>query len=373
METLQKLQLLSDASRYDLACACGTGSGDRRKRGADGAWLYPVSLPNGGHSILLKTLISNVCVNDCKYCPYRSAVDAPRCTIEPEDMARIFMEYVRIKKVFGLFLSSGVVGTPDCSMALLNDTAAIIRKKFLYRGYVHLKVIPGASNAAIEESLSLADAVSINIETPGSRHCQRLSAKKDFQHDIIAPMKLISGLTRKGMKYEGVKTTTQFIVGASDETDREILTYTAGLYDRLKIQRAYYSAYQRGSGDASIPGEAGGVTRTDANFVREHRIYQADYLLRKYAFPLHDFIFDANGFFDLEKDPKQAWADHHQEQFPVAINRAGRETLLRVPGIGPIIARRIMEQRKHGGILSWEQLGIAGKRLELVRKYAVTR
>jgi predicted DNA-binding helix-hairpin-helix protein len=373
METIDKLRLLSDASRYDLACACGTNDRDRRKRGADGAWLYPVSMPSGGYSVLLKTLISNVCANDCKYCPFRLAVDAPRCTIEPEAMARIFMEYVGAKKVFGLFLSSGVTGTPDRSMALLNDTAAILRGRYRYRGYVHLKIIPGASDAAIESSLSLADAVSLNIETPGVRHCRQLSTKKDFERDIIGPLKRISVLTGKGMKFERVKTTTQFIVGASDETDREIMTYTSGLYDRLKLHRVYFSAYQRGGGDASIPGEFSATTRTEENFVREHRIYQADFLLRRYRFTQQEFVYSAGGMLPLDKDPKQTWADHHPERFPVAVASADRETLLRVPGIGPVIARRILARQKEGGPMSWEGLGIGGKRRELIGKYAVVR
>jgi len=145
MDSHSKLQLLSDASKFDLSCACGSNDQDRRKRGTDGAWLYPVTLPNGGNSILLKTLLSNVCVNDCLYCPYRSDTDVPRVTIDSDSMANLFMDYWRRRKVFGLFLSSGVVGTPDRSMTLLNDTAAILRNKYHYRGYIHLKIIPGAS------------------------------------------------------------------------------------------------------------------------------------------------------------------------------------------------------------------------------------
>jgi predicted DNA-binding helix-hairpin-helix protein len=371
MNTQQKLEILSDASRYDLACACGTKNTDHRRRGQDGSWLYPVSLPGGGYSVMLKTLISNVCSNDCKYCPFRSAVDLPRCTIDPQDMASIFLDYVRAKKVFGLFLSSGVAGAPDHSMRILNDTAAILRKKHRYRGYIHLKVIPGASDAAIEETLSLASAVSLNIETPGDRHCRHLSSKKNFTTDIIRPLKLISALTRKGMQHEGVKTTTQFIVGASDETDREIVTYTSGLYERLKLHRVYFSAYQRGCGDPGLPGEQAATAASDEIFIREHRIYQADFLLRKYGFTMDDFMFDAGGKFSLEKDPKQVWVDCHPEYFPVAIGSATKAAILRIPGIGPITARNIVRQRREGRIGSWEQLGLAGKRLKQVRQYAV--
>lgn len=371
MDIQQKLEVLSDASRYDLACACGTNQNDRRKRGANGSWLYPVTLPGGGYSVLLKTLISNVCSNDCRYCPFRSAVDLPRCTIAPDAMAAVFLDYVARKKVFGLFLSSGVVGTPDHSMRLLNDTAAILRKKRGYRGYIHLKIIPGASDAAIEESLSLAQSVSLNIETPGRIHCEKLSAKKNYEEDIIRPIQLISTLIGKGKRFERVSMTTQFIVGASDETDREIVRYTSGLYDRLNMRRVYFSAYQRGYGDPDLPGERIVLTRNDERFMREHRMYQADFLLRRYGFAFSDFIFDAAGMLSLEKDPKQMWVEAHPEYFPVPIGSAPKTMLLRLPGIGPVTARRITSQRKNGGIHSWDQLGIPGKRLADLRRYAV--
>ena len=188
--TLQKLDILSEASQYDLACACGTGKEDRRHRGLDGRWLYPVPLPRGGYSVLLKTLLSNCCSNDCKYCPFRADANARRCSLTPEETARIFMEYYRRHQVFGLFLSSGVIGTPDHTMQQLNAAAAILRRKYGFRGYVHLKIIPGASDAAVEEAVSLATAVSLNVETPGEKYFRKLSAAKNFNADIVRPIKL---------------------------------------------------------------------------------------------------------------------------------------------------------------------------------------
>jgi len=274
--------------------------------------------------------------------------------------------------VFGLFLSSGVVGSPDRSMGLLNDTAFILRRKFHFRGYIHLKVIPGASNAAIEETLSLASAVSINIETPGERHCRRLSSMKHFETDIIRPLKLISSRTGRGMPHERIKTTTQFIVGASDETDREIITYTTGLYSRLRMHRVYFSAYQsKDLAAGAAPAGHPDPERPDATFIREHRIYQADFLIRKYKFAMQDFFFDRGGFFSLDADPKQVWADHHPEVFPVPLNSSDKLMLLRVPGLGPLTAGRITKLRKEGVIRSWENIGLSGKRLDTVRKYAV--
>ncbi len=166
-DTERKLEILSADAQYDLACACGTSKDEHRKRGAGSRWIYPVTLPNGGKSVLFKTLISYVCTGDCRYCPLREKMDIRRCSLSPEETARVFLDYYNRGKVFGLFLSSGVLGSADATMDRLNATAGLLRKKYGYRGYIHLKIIPGASAAAIEEAISLASAVSLNIETPG--------------------------------------------------------------------------------------------------------------------------------------------------------------------------------------------------------------
>ena len=368
MDTHKKLRILSDASQYDLACACGTTELEHRKRGEDGTWLYPVTLPSGGYSIMLKTLLSNVCANDCRYCPCRSTVDLPRCTIAPHEIASLFMDYVRTKNVFGLFLSSGVAGTPDRTMEFLNTAARVLRRKHGFKGYIHLKIIPGASDAAIEESLSLATAVSLNIETPGREHFNLLSTTKDYDRDIIRPLKTISRLTAPGMKHSRIKKTTQFIVGASDERDREIVKYMYGLYDRLKLNRVYFSAYQRGLG-IGIPGEQRAEERPDSRFMREHRLYQADFLLRKYHFSEADILFDSRGNLSLDKDPKLAWAEQNPGFFPVAVNTAGRYELLRVPGLGPVSVDRILSLRREQHIRGNHMLPLKGKLLAQARTY----
>ena len=365
----KKLEFLSDASQYDLSCACGSKDQDRRVRGSDGAWLYPVSLLRGGNSFVFKTLVSNVCSNDCKYCPYRNSRDIPRYTVSPDEMAGFFMEYVRNQKVYGLFLSSGVLGTADRTMEYLNGTAAIVRKKYGYRGYIHLKIIPGASDAAIDEALSLSNAVSVNIEAPGEKHFSLLSEKKNFLRDIVGPMKRISRLTKRGMIYSGVKQTTQFIIGAAGESDSEIVRYTAGLYERLKLDRVYFSAYQRGLGHGSIPGESTVIKNKEEGFIREHRLYQVDFLFRKYGFGEGDILFDKSGRLSLTQDPKLVWAQANPSFFPVNINRAGKLELLRVPGIGPATARKIIKIRKDGKIRSEDALPLKGKRLNLAREY----
>jgi predicted DNA-binding helix-hairpin-helix protein len=371
MDTIEKLKLLSEDSQYDLACACGTGKDDRRRRGLDGKWLYPVTLPQGGYSILLKTLLSNACANDCKYCPLRSETNVRRCTLRPEEIARVFMEYKRKNKVFGLFLSSAVIGNPDYTMDRINTVARILRHKYEFRGYIHLKVIPGASDAAIEEAISLSSAVSLNIEAPGKKRFNLLSDKKDYDQDIIRPLKLMGRLTGKDMRFSGVKCTTQFIVGASDETDSEIIQYMSGLYDRLHFQRVYFSSYQKGLGNPDIPGERRLIADPNRPFVREHRLYQTDFLIRKYGFNKDDIILDKDGNLMLDKDPKQVWADSHPECYPVRINRSDRETLLKVPGLGPETVTRILKVRREQRICQLEDLGIKGKRLEKIKAYVI--
>ena len=251
-DTQQKLKILSADAQYDLACACATGEDEHRKRGSQERWIYPVTLPNGGTSVLFKTLLSNVCANDCKYCPLRADQDVRRCTLSEEETVNAFLDYFNRSKVFGLFLTSGVLGSPDTTMERLNRVARILRYRRNFCGYIHLKIIPGASANAIEEAVSLSTAVSLNIETPGANHLAKLSSRKRFIEDIVEPIKLISRLTGRGRKYERVKQTTQFVVGAAEETDSEIVRYMWGLYDRLNLKRVYFSAYQKDLGDGSI-------------------------------------------------------------------------------------------------------------------------
>ncbi len=283
-DTERKLEILSADAQYDLACACGTSKDEHRKRGAGSRWIYPVTLLNGGKSVLFKTLISNVCTGDCRYCPLREKMDIRRCSLSPEETSRVFLDYYNRGKVFGLFLSSGVLGSADAAMDRLNATAGLLRKKYGYRGYIHLKIIPGASAAAIEEAIFLASAVSLNIETPGEAHLAKLSNRKKYINDIIEPIKLISRLTARGSKYSKVKQTTQFIVGAAGEADTEIVKYMWGLYKRLGLQRIYFSAYQKGLGDESLSAEKAATEKPSDIFTREHRLYQVDFLLRKYGF-----------------------------------------------------------------------------------------
>jgi predicted DNA-binding helix-hairpin-helix protein len=368
-DTQEKLEILSADAQYDLACACSCNQDEHRRRGEDGKWIYPVTLPNGGTSVLFKTLISNVCTNDCKYCPLRANQDIERCSLSAEETVRVFLDYLEQRKVFGLFLTSGVLGTPDATMERLNRVARLLRHRHSFRGYIHLKIIPGASTSAIEEAVSLSSTVSLNIETPGEKNLAKLSSKKRYIEDIIEPIKLISRLTGRGGKFPRVKQTTQFIVGAAGETDGEVVKYMWGLYDRLRMHRIYFSAYQKGLGEESI---AQKETQTAEDmFMREHRLYQVDFLMRKYGFSDSDIVFDDSGNLSLDVDPKETWAKRHPERFPVNVNQASRIELLRVPGLGPVTVDRILEQRKNGQLGGIEDVAHPGALLKKACGYLV--
>ena len=367
--TREKLEILSQDSQYDLACACGTKDPEEhRKRSQDNRWIYPVVLPDGRHTFLFRTLVSNSCVNDCRYCPLRAGTDSRRCSLTREETVKSFLQYYRAGIVSGLFLTSGVTGNPDRTMQTINDIAYILRRKEQFKGYMHLKVIPGASDAAVEETVSLASAVSVNIETPGEKNFRILTRAKDYLNDVIRPIKLISRLTSKGERYSRVKQTTQFVVGASGETDSEIVKYTWGLYRRLNLSRVYFSAYQRGTGETDLPGEHSALTNREM-LMREHRLYQTDWLMRRYGFKEIEIPFDSKGNLDLEYDPKEVWAKNHPEFFPLNINKADVHQLLRVPGFGHVTVDLITRARREGKIKSLDDLGKTGKRLIKAASY----
>jgi predicted DNA-binding helix-hairpin-helix protein len=201
----EKLSILSNDSKYDLACSCAPEKSEHRRRSKEDKWIYPVVLPNGGKTFLFKTLLSNECINNCKYCPLRINSDAKRLRFEPEELARLFLSYYKNRKVSGLFLSSGVINNPDSTMERINRAAILLRRQN-FRGYIHLKIIPGASDSAIRKTIALASAVSLNIETAGELNFRELSTAKNYLHDIMRPTALISRLTEKGSYYQNVNT-----------------------------------------------------------------------------------------------------------------------------------------------------------------------
>jgi predicted DNA-binding helix-hairpin-helix protein len=370
IEPEDKLSILSNDSKYDLACACAPSREEHRKRSKENKWIYPVVFPNGGKTFLFKTLLSNECVNNCKYCPLRINANTKRLRLEPEELARLFLAYYKNGRVSGLFLSSGVMNNPDTTMERINRVAILLRRQS-FRGYIHLKIIPGASDSAIRKAVALANAVSLNIETSGEENFKALSTTKNYLRDIINPTNLISKLIQKGFFYQNVKHTTQFVVGASKETDKEIVSYSGKLYKELNLDRIYFSSYQRGAGADDVYGEHSSYTNSQL-LTREHRLYQADWLLRKYGFRAEEIPFSPDGNLSLETDPKELWAQFHPEFFPVNVNRANKFSLLRVPGLGLVLVERILNFRKNNVKLkTLSDLGSPNKILKKALPYIV--
>ncbi|MGE4583717.1 MAG: radical SAM protein [Sphaerochaeta sp.] len=385
MDTQTKLDILSRDAQYDLSCACGTKNpAEHRKRNATGSgWLYPTTTASGGAGIILKTLLGNRCVNDCKYCPLRNDQDYRPVALSPKEMASFFYEFQSKRPLLGLFISSAVLGCPDHTMALLIETARLLRVQHRYRGYIHMKIIPGCSKESIDEALKYASALSLNIETPGAEHFGKLSHAKNYEADILQPLTYLASRTSKGSRYEKVHTSSQFIVGASDEMDKEILLYTSRMYKELHFGRLYFSAYQRGLGDHSIPGEhvierpaqlelfdeLGQPESSHASLNREHRLYQADWLLRRYGFAYEDLLFGENGNLNLDRDPKLVWAQANPQFYPLSIKKAPRDALLRVPGLGPTYVNRIVKSRRSSPLSNLEDLKLPISVLEKARPF----
>ncbi len=322
-------------------------------------WLTTVVRSDGKPIPIVKTLMTSACEKDCFYCPTRRGRNSlRRLTFQPEELAYGFHQVQQRGLAQGIFLSSGIIGGGTRTMDKTIAAIEILRERYQFDGYVHLKLMPGAERAAIERALQLADRVSVNLEAPNSERLARLSSTKQFTEELLAPLRTARELIDADPRYAGTSMTTQFVVGAADETDREILATTAQLYGELRLRRVYYSAF---SPVPDTPLE--NHPPTDPR--RELRLYQSDFLLRQYGFQYQDLIFDEQGNLPVHGDPKLLWALKHPEQFPLELNRAGREELLRVPGIGPTTARRILQQRRLGRLRAIEELrrlGVDAKR-----------
>lgn len=347
----EKIELLGQAARYDLCGeACGTEA--HRIRGDMDRWIYPAVLPDGQRVALLKILLTNVCTRDCAYCANRAGRDCPRTGFTPEELARTFVAMWQKGLVKGLFLSSGVGFNPQRTMDRILATAEIIRKRYRFPGYIHLKILPGADPAQVEYAGRLAQRVSINLEVPSAVYLSRLAPHKD-PDELLAPLRLIAKLRKRDPTWAPAGATTQFVVGAAEESDRDLLTTVASLYERVGLRRAYFSAFQ------PVP-DTPLESHPPTPLWREHRLYQSDFLMRQYGFTLEELPFDERGFLPREADPKYAWAQCHPELFPVEINTADRELLLRVPGIGPRSADRIIRWRRQAKLRSLADLRRTG-------------
>lgn len=355
MDLVQKANLLGQAAQYDICATCGTSSS--RVRDDIGRWIYPAALPDGRRVLLWKVLMTNVCERDCLYCASRSSRDVRRIAFTPDELAATFDELVRRRMANGLFLSSAVCGGSGVAQERMIAAVELVRRKYQFRGYVHLKILPGAERAAVERATQLAQRVSVNLEAPNAERLARLSGSKDFERDLLERMRWArQSIVSHGLR--GASQTTQLVVGAAGEMDCETLATTARLYRELRLARVYYSAFQP---VPDTPLENQPATPP----LREHRLYQSDFLLRQYGFAVEELVFDRSGNLPLAIDPKLLWAQSHPEWFPLELNRADREALLRVPGIGPRSAARILDARRVGRLRDLEalkRLGVATQR-----------
>ncbi|ADQ14242.1 putative DNA modification/repair radical SAM protein [Halanaerobium hydrogeniformans] len=354
MELEEKLEILSDAAKYDVSCSSSGSSnrGGKNSLGNTKASGICHSWSDDGRCIsLLKILFSNYCIYDCQYCANRSSVDRKRATFTPEEVAKLTIDFYKRNYIEGLFLSSAVTKSPDWTMEQLLETARLLRNKYNYQGYLHLKAIPGADFKLIYQAGLLTDRMSVNIELPSEKSLKKLAPQKE-KAAILKPMQNIGTeiennlVERKKYKKQKEKFvpaghSTQLIVGASPESDRTIINLAEGLYNKFNLKRVYYSAYLPVSNSSLLP-----ALNSSPPLKREHRLYQADWLLRFYGFKADELLNLARENLDLKLDPKADWALNNLDKFPVEVNTADYQMLLRVPGIGPRSAAKIVKARK---------------------------
>ena len=378
-EVLKKLQVLAESAKYDVSCA-SSGTSRSHRVGAVGSaagWGICHSFAEDGRCIsLLKIMLTNYCKYDCAYCINRVSNDIPRATLSVRELVELTMEFYRRNYIEGLFLSSGVVRSPDYTMERLVRVAKDLREVHRFNGYIHLKSIPGASRELVNEAGRYADRLSVNIEIPNETSLKLLAPDKDFQQ-VFTPMRYIQqGVLqqaeerkhfRHAPRFAPAGQSTQMIIGATPDTDRDVLRLSSALYRRPTMKRVYYSGYIHvNTYDTRLP------AMKQAPLVRENRLYQADWLLRFYEFKVDEIVDDAMPNLDLEIDPKLAWALRHPEYFPVDVNRADYELLLRVPGIGVKSAKMILVSRRFAP-LSSEQLKKMGVVMKKARYFITCR
>jgi putative DNA modification/repair radical SAM protein len=347
MEIQDKLKTLVAAAQFDIC----SYSGVREVSRAPSRHIFRAVMPGGGSISLFKVLLTNVCTNDCAYCANQVSRDIRRTSFSPDELAKLFMQLHSRKLVEGLFLSSGIAGNASLTMESMVKTVAILRHRYQFQGYIHLKILPGASFDYVEEGCRLANRVSVNMEAPTAQHLSRLSSRKDLYQGILEPMHWVKRLKAANDRLVPSGQTTQFVVGSSGETDRDILRTTSALYHELELRRVYYSAFKPVK---NSPLEDKPPTPS----LREHRLYQSDWLMRVYGFTHSEveLALGKAGNLPLNRDPKLVIAMKQPWLFPVDVNTASYQELLHVPGIGPASAMRIIETRREHSIFSVEQL-----------------
>ncbi len=353
MDIREKLEILTDSAKYDVACTSSGAARGGRKDGIGSAVSCGIchSFSADGRCIsLLKVLMSNACCYDCQYCVNKKSNDTKRATFEPYELANLTMEFYRRNYIEGLFLSSAVIKSPDYTSERMLRVLSILRNEYRFYGYIHVKAIPGTDRRILAALGALADRMSVNIELPSENGLKLLAPDKK-KNDILSPMSFIKNGIEQN-KYEVVKyrhspsfvpagQSTQMIIGATPDSDYKILNLTQALYKKYDLKRVFFSAYVPVVEGKNLPSLI-----TSPPLLREHRLYQADWLLRFYGFEADEILSEENPDFNPYIDPKCNWAINHMEYFPVDVNRADRETLLRVPGIGVKSAYRIIKARK---------------------------
>ena len=342
MSSLSSLHLLTQQMHLEPAEDSSCPQLTARKKNE--VYTSTATLPNGKTISLLKTLLTSVCERNCNYCPFRSERDFRRATFHPNEFAKLFVYMHTIGKVDGLFLSSGIVGGGIATQDKLLDTAALLRRKYNFRGYLHLKIMPGAERDQVEEAMLLADRISINLEAPNPNRLKQLAPKKYFIEELLDPIKWTNDIRttkqpNKAWNNRWPSTSTQFVVGAAGESDLEILKTTQLLLNRMGVIRAYFSAFNP---ILDTPLE----NKSPTPLKRQNRLYQASYLLRDYGFSIDEFTYISKGNLPLDVDPKMAWAQIHLLNNPVEINFAPKKRLIRIPGIGPKCADAILYARR---------------------------
>ena len=378
MSLFEKLKILSDAAKYDVSC---TSSGVERK--GDGTGMGNCHAAGICHSFsadgrcisLLKILFTNECIFDCKYCINRSSNDVARASFTPDEVCTLTMEFYRRNYIEGLFLSSGILKSPNYTMELIYAALYKLRKECNFQGYIHVKAIPGTDEELIRRIGFLADRMSVNLELPTAESL-RLLAPHKTRKNILTPMRIVQNkicenkqeiiLYRNAPRFVPAGQSTQMIIGATPENDYQILNVAESLYKKFALKRVFYSAYVSVNEEIHLPAKSQGGVPQGPPLLREHRLYQADWLLRFYHFEAHELLDEKNPNFNVLLDPKCDWALKHLEQFPVEVNRAAYETLLRVPGVGVKSALRIVKARRMGNI-GFEDL----KKMGVVLKRAV--
>jgi predicted DNA-binding helix-hairpin-helix protein len=346
------------------ACFTPNARPELTEREQRAVFVHPAQLPNGKQVKLLKTLLSSACERDCYYCPFRAGRDFRRATFKPQEFAELFMKLYESNMAEGIFLSSGIAAGGANTQNKILDTAEILRKKLGFRGYLHLKIMPGAEKGQVERLMQLADRVSINLEAPNRERLTKLAPNKDFFAELFRPLKWVEEIRQSQPAYKGwngrwPSTVTQFVAGGSEETDLELLTTTDWLMKNVRLKRAYYSAFFP---IRDTPME----NKPPVAPLREHRLYQASFLLRDYGFDLEDMPFVQDGNLPLATDPKLAWAQQNLQGTPLEINKADRQELLRIPGIGPKGADAILRARRVGilhDLATLKKLGIVTTRV----------